>query len=64
MTREVGKNILIIEPQPDERCEMCGAVDELRPYGPKGENVCFTCGMKDREAAERQFAKRLGITTH
>ena len=47
----------VIEPEPDGRCELCGKVDELRPYGPKGERVCFDCGMKDPEAAKRQFAK-------
>ncbi|KKL27727.1 hypothetical protein LCGC14_2382230, partial [marine sediment metagenome] len=29
-------------------CEWCGKEAELRPYGPKGENVCFSCGMKDK----------------
>ncbi len=40
-----------------EACQMCGKVDELRPYGPNGEEVCFDCGMKDVAAAERGFRR-------
>ena len=36
-----------------QRCELCGKVEETRPYGPNGERVCFECGMKDKEAAKR-----------
>lgn len=42
-----------IAPEPEARCELCGKIAELRPYGPKGERVCFECGMKDPKAAER-----------
>lgn len=49
---------IIGQTEPD-KCEMCGVVDELRPYGPKGENVCFECGMKDEEAMKRQFELRM-----
>jgi hypothetical protein len=31
----------------DGKCELCGAVEELRPYGPNNENICYACGMKD-----------------
>ena len=44
-----GKGFIAAEP--DARCELCGKIDELRPYGPKGERVCFDCGMKDPAAA-------------
>ena len=40
-------------------CEMCGKMEETRPYGPNGESVCYDCGMKDPEAAARQFKKLL-----
>lgn len=47
---------------PDDRCELCGAIEETRPYAPNGERVCFDCGMKDEAAAVRGFEKRvLGI---
>ena len=52
-------NILIIDGTKHAKCQLCGAEKELRPYGPKGESVCFDCGMKDEEAAKRQFAKLL-----
>lgn len=52
----------VIQAQPPGRCEMCGAVEETRPYGPKGEEVCFSCGMKDEAAARRAFEARLGGT--
>lgn len=41
------------------KCDLCGAVEDVRPYGPKGEWVCFACGMKDEAAAQRAFSKRL-----
>lgn len=40
-----------------EACDLCGKVDELRPYGPQGEEVCFECAMKDEAAAKRGFRK-------
>lgn len=47
----------VIYRRPDRKCELCGSVEETRPYGPNGEEVCFKCGMKDEEAAERGFRK-------
>lgn len=46
----------IIAEQPPEVCEMCGKVDECRPYGPNDENICFDCAMLDRETTERKMA--------
>ena len=34
-----------IAQQEDEMCEMCGKIDECRPYGPNDENICFDCAM-------------------
>ena len=45
----------IIAPQGPEACEMCGAVEECRPYGPKDENICFDCAMKDKDTTERKM---------
>ncbi len=47
---------MIIQQRPDGQCDLCGKIDELRPYGPNGEYICFECGMKDEEATTRQFA--------
>lgn len=43
----------------DDKCEMCGTVDELRPYGPNNQNVCFDCAMKDEEGAKKRFLEML-----
>lgn len=52
-------NIVVLKTKPPQGCDLCGNVAELRPYGPKGEWVCFPCGMKDQEAAKVAFARRL-----
>lgn len=46
-----GKGYIATEPK--SICELCGKAAECRPYGPKGEQVCFECAMKDEEAAKR-----------
>jgi hypothetical protein len=47
----------IIEAEPKNRCELCGKVAELLPYGPHGERICFQCGMNDEETTKRQFSR-------
>ena len=44
---------------PFRNCEFCGKYLEVRPYGPKGEVICFKCAMKDEKAAGKQFEKQL-----
>ena len=48
---------------PDEakpqKCEDCGVMDELRPYGKNAAMVCFDCAMKDEENAQAMFNKQL-----
>jgi hypothetical protein len=46
-----------IAPEPDQVCELCGIIDECRPYGPNGEQICFECGMKDEETTNRRMAQ-------
>ncbi len=41
--------------EPDSVCEMCGKVDECRPYGPNDEQICFDCAMKDEATTERKM---------
>jgi len=52
-------DLIIIEAEPDSRCELCGSIEETRPYGPNGERVCFKCGMKNEPATIRQMNKKL-----
>lgn len=54
MTRKIG-NTVIIEPEPPEICELCGKLDELRPYGKNRERICYECAMKDKETTEMQM---------
>lgn len=52
----------VIAQEPDQMCELCGTVDECRPYGPKGEQICFKCATATPEMkaiVERQMAKYL-----
>lgn len=58
VTRVLGK-IVLLEVEPDATCELCGEVAELRPYGPKGENICFACGELDRETTDARMRERL-----
>jgi uncharacterized paraquat-inducible protein A len=63
MTREVDGG-LVIEPEKPQQCDLCGAIAELRPYGPNGEAICFDCGMKNRETTDRAYRARIaGIDT-
>ena len=54
MTRKVG-NTVLIEETPPEECQFCGVNDELRPYGPNNEWICFDCAMKDEPTALKKF---------
>jgi len=51
---------------PTGACDLCHArSEELRPYGPKGEWVCFPCGMKDEATTAKQYRKHVfGEATH
>lgn len=39
-----------------QACEMCGKIDECRPYGPNDEQICFECAMKDEETTQRKMS--------
>lgn len=55
------RKILVIRPPEDNMgdCALCGDHAELRPYGPNGESICATCGMKDEEATKAKFRELL-----
>lgn len=57
MTQRIG-NVVVIEDEPDKRCELCGEVTDCRPAGPNGEQVCHPCALKDPAAMDR-YAQRL-----
>lgn len=47
--------IPVVEGEPDSKCELCGKIDETRPYGPGGKRICFDCGMKDPERTKHNY---------
>jgi hypothetical protein len=58
MTFKVG-DVLVISGEAPAKCESCGKIEELRPYGKNGANVCFDCAMQDEANALKLFAARL-----
>ena len=58
MSKKQGKKFIISE-QGSEKCEYCGKISELRPYGKNGANICFECGMQDEKESKKQFRKIL-----
>ena len=45
-----------IAEEPMAAGELCGTIEECRPYGPNDERICFECGMKDEETTKRKMA--------
>ncbi len=41
-----------------DKCQICGLVGELRPYGPNDELICFKCGMKNLDLTKKKFIER------
>jgi hypothetical protein len=44
-----------IAQEQDTVCESCGKIDECRPYGLNGEQICFDCGMLDEETTKKKM---------
>jgi hypothetical protein len=62
VTEKIG-DLVIIEGENRQQCDLCGRIDELRPYGPNREKICFDCAMSTPElkkAAEQRFKELLG----
>ena len=49
--------VVVIEEQPPQQCDDCGEIAELRPYGARGQPICFDCAMKDPETTNQMFHK-------
>lgn len=64
MTKRIG-NVVILETEPNDICEVCGVKDELRPYGrfntdkKRRLKICFDCMKKDEKEAEKAFEEFL-----
>lgn len=60
--KHVAPNVTVIDRRevPEGKCELCGMPDkELRPYGPRGEWICFDCGMKDKKTTNAKLGELL-----
>lgn len=51
--------IPVIEAEPDFICTLCGKIAETRPYDANGEEICYECGMKDKETTEKMMDIKL-----
>ena len=60
MSHKIPNGPFVITDEKPQQCDFCGKIAELRPYGPKGEAICFDCGMKDEATTRTMFGKRLG----
>lgn len=55
LIKKGNKKIIIIESTKDAKCEECGKIAELRPYGLNGKKICFECGMKNPELTKQMM---------
>ena len=53
------ENKFYISVEKDGKCEYCGKIAELRPYGENGARICYECGMKNRAKTEEMVEKEL-----
>jgi hypothetical protein len=52
----MNKIVILGEESPDAKCDYCGKIDELRPYGKNGAKICYDCGMKPENKAQTEAA--------
>jgi len=45
IARHNGKKAILLGEKNMGICEYCGKIDDLRPYGKDGANICYDCGM-------------------
>ena len=57
--RKGKSDISVICHESARKCELCGKTEECRPHGPRGEQICYDCGMKDPKTTERQMNRVL-----
>ena len=52
---EIVGDLFFVEPELPQQCDLCGEVEELRPYGPDGACICMQCGLRDWAATMGRF---------
>lgn len=55
----IENGVLVIDPEEPDTCELCGKMDELRPYGPGGKRICYGCSLKDPQTTLKMFQARM-----
>lgn len=58
MSKIIG-NLFYITPEPTDKCEECGNVAELRPYGKDGKRICIECAEKDWDEVQERMREQL-----
>ena len=58
MSHMQGDVFVVVDEKPAP-CELCGRVAHLRPYGPKGENICHPCGQKNPAATKAAITRAM-----
>lgn len=58
MSKRIGNTVVIASEQ-DMLCHECGKVEETRPYGKNGAEVCFECGEKIPNIVEHNMGIKL-----
>lgn len=51
--------VVVLDREKPQQCDECGKIAELRPYGPGGKTICFSCAMKDEPGTRARAAKAL-----
>lgn len=61
MVMKIGGMTVIGHPAEEipKKCEDCGEMHELRPYGKNAAMVCFSCAMKDEANARAMFERQM-----
>lgn len=49
----------LVEREPNQQCDKCGKIAELRPYGENGACICVECAHLNPQETERRMGMRL-----
>lgn len=60
MIQKISDGLFLIGgEEPEGPCAFCGKDEELRPFGPNDELICFDCAMKDEKTTNRKFNEQI-----